>query len=95
MPKKPPRKAEEKPARVLPSQGTEDGALLARAYAAFDRGDFREARSLASTLAKVTDVDVRRSAIELGARLGVDPIAVSVWAVCFGFFVITAVRYLS
>ena len=95
MPKKPLPKAEEKPARVLPAEGTEDGALLARAYAAFDRGDFREARALTDTLSKVTDVSVRRSAAELAARLGVDPIAVAVWSVCFGFFVLTAFRYLS
>jgi dihydrodipicolinate synthase/N-acetylneuraminate lyase len=81
--------------RTLPSANTEDGRALARAYDAFDRGDFREARALAKTLTKVIDVDVRRSAESLVEKLGIDPIAVAVWAVCFGFFVWTAVRYLS
>lgn len=93
MKKEPEAKAPEP--RVLPSQDTDDGKALARAYAAFDRGDFGEARALAKGLTKVIDVEVRRAAEALLGRLGVDPLAVAVWATCFAFFVWTAVRYLS
>lgn len=72
---------------------TEDTERLSAAQAAFERGDFAEVRSLTKELAASLDGDTRVRARALLARVSVDPLAVGVWVVALGFFLLVVFRY--
>lgn len=70
-------------------------AALEEADRAFARGDFAAVRAIAAGLSKSLDADVRKNARSLLAKVSVDPIAIGVWVVSLGFFLLVVFRYLG
>jgi hypothetical protein len=79
--------------KKLPGAGTEDGARLERAHAAFEAGDYHEVRALTQALFESRDGDVARAARELHARTSIDPVQVGVIAACLVLFAVIVYVY--
>lgn len=70
-------------------------AALQEADRAFARGDFAAVRSIAGGLSRSLDADARKKARSLLAKVSVDPIAIGVWVVSLGFFLLVVFRYVG
>lgn len=66
----------------LPGAGTPEGDELRDAWAAFEVGDYRKARELATRLEKSDDADVRKKANEILGRTGVDQVQIAFLVAC-------------
>ncbi len=73
----------------------DEAALLAEAEAAFVRGDFATVQARTARLSSSLDAELRKKAMALRARVSFDPLALGVWLVSLGFFVLVCLRYLG
>jgi len=65
---------------ILPTE-TPDPSAMEKAEALFRLGDFREARRIArEVLAMRASDDLRKRALDLMDRTGVDPVFIAAWA---------------
>jgi Tfp pilus assembly protein FimV len=67
--------------------------LLARAQAAFERGDHRAVRQLCRRLEQASDPAVRTGAADLRRRLTVDPAQIVVLVSCLALFLVIVYVY--
>lgn len=85
--------ADEVDAKPLPGEGTDEGALLRSAQAAFDRGDYAEVREVTARLVEVPNDAVAAHARDLRHRTQIDPIQVVVILACLALFSTIAYIY--
>jgi hypothetical protein len=69
----------------------EEGSGLDKAHRAFERGDFAEARKLASGMKSSDDPAVRSAADQILSRTSLDPLIVGITAACLLGFSLIAI----
>lgn len=70
-----------------------DADSLVDAQLAFERGDFAAVRAITTKLAASLDPEVRKQALVLRARVGIDPVAVVIVLLSAALFVGVCARY--
>ncbi len=77
----------------LPGAGTPEGESLAKALAAFERGDYVEVRQLTEKLVEAPDAEVAGFARDLLTRTQIDPVQVGVVLACLALFAYIVYTY--
>jgi len=83
----------DEPQAPLPGAGTPEGESLAKALAAFERGDYVEVRQLTEKLVEAPDAEVAGFARDLLSRTQIDPVQVGVVLACLALFAYIVYTY--